>query len=569
MASKSLTTTFKMKTGTGVLFTLLALFSVVLASCGGGGTTPGATTQQGGSSNSVLTVVPSPIGDFTDNFSPYSPNPNYGSEGMLYETLLFFNQEDGSVKPWLAQSYQFSSDAKSVTFNLRQGVKWSDGQPFTSDDVVFTFNMLHQYPTADSHGLWNYITNVTAPDANTVTVTFNKPYTPILWYLGGQTWIVSKHQWSSVGDPSKYDDTKPIGTGPFLMKSFTPQLMDYVKNPNYWQPGKPEVSEIRYPSFNSNTSAELLLSRNEVDWTGLFTPNIEKTFVSRDPSHNHYWFPPNNVVMLYLNLSKSPFNMLPVRQAISDAVDRSQMSTVAESGYEPVASPTALVLPANKTFLDSQYASMSFSMDVNKANQLMQSAGFTKGSDGIYVGKDGKPLSFKLNVVTGWTDWVTDCQIMANNLKAIGINVTVNAIAQNAYVSALQTGNYDMAISWTNPGPTPFYLYNSLLNSSYVLPVGQTSPSNWGRWKDPTTDQLLQQYATSSDASVQQQALAGLQKIMVEQMPAIPLVEGATWYEYNSSRFTGWPDASNPYAMPSPYTFPDAEIVALNLKPVA
>src|SRR5712692_9670855 len=76
--------------------------------------------------------------------------------------------------------------------------------------------------------------------------------------------------------PSKFTNPNPVGTGPFTLKAFTPQLIDLAKNPNYWQPGKPVVSEIRYPSFNSNTSAELLLSRGEVDWTGLFTPNVQK-----------------------------------------------------------------------------------------------------------------------------------------------------------------------------------------------------------------------------------------------------------------------------------------------------
>jgi peptide/nickel transport system substrate-binding protein len=371
-----------------------------------------------------------------------------------------------------------------------------------------------------------------------------------------------------VGDPTKYTNTTPVGTGPYTLKSFTPQLIDLARNTHYWG-GNVPVAEIRYPSFDSNTSAELLLSRNEVDWTGLFTPNINQTFVNRDPSHNHYWFPPSNVVMLYLNLAKSPFNQLAVRQAISDAIDRSQLDKVGESGYEPVASPTALVLPANQSFLDSQYANTSFSLDVAKANQLLQSAGFTKGSDGIYVDKSGKKLSFNLNVVTGWTDWVTDCQIMAQDLKAIGINATVNALSYNAYYSALSTGTFDMAISWTNPGPTPYYLYQSLLNSTNTAPVGKAAASNFERWSDATTDNLLKQYATSTDSSTQQQALNGIQQIMVNQLPAIPLVDGATWYEYNTSRFTGWPDANNTYAVPSPYTFPDAEIVVLHLKPVA
>jgi peptide/nickel transport system substrate-binding protein len=542
-----------------VVFSLLALLTLVLAACGQG---TGATTQK----NSVLNIVPSPKGDFTNGFSPYSSSANYGSQGMMYETLLFFDSLNGSITPWLAQSYQVSSDAKSITFHLRQGVKWSDGQPFTADDVVFTLQDLKQYPTADSNNLWQTIQSVQATDQSTVVVTLSKASSPILWYLGGQTWMLPKHLWSSVGDPTKYADDQPVGTGPFMLKSFAPQLIDLKKNPNYWQPGKPQVSEIRYPSFDSNTSAQLLLSSGGVDWTGLFTPNIQSTYVSRDAAHNHYWFPPNNIVMLYLNTAKAPFNQLAVREAISGSVDRQQLYKVGESGYEPPANPTGLVLPSNQSFLNSNYSSLSYSVDTAKSTQLMDGAGFTKGSDGIYVDKSGKKLSFTIDVVTGWTDWVTDCQIIASDLKAIGIDATVNALSFNAYFSALQMGNYDMAVSWTNPGPTPYYLYNSLLNSQNTAAIGKTASSNFERWSDSTTDQLLSQYATSADPSVQKQAIDGLQKVMVEQMPSIPLVFGATWNEYSSAKFTGWPSASNPYAAPAPFNFPDSEVVVLNLK---
>lgn len=542
-----------------VVFSLLALLTLVLAACGQG---TGATTQK----NSVLNIVPSPKGDFTNGFSPYSSSANYGSQGMMYETLLFFDSLNGSITPWLAQSYQVSSDAKSITFHLRQGVKWSDGQPFTADDVVFTLQDLKQYPTADSNNLWQTIQSVQATDQSTVVVTLSKASSPILWYLGGQTWMLPKHLWSSVGDPTKYADDQPVGTGPFMLKSFAPQLIDLKKNPNYWQPGKPQVSEIRYPSFDSNTSAQLLLSSGGVDWTGLFTPNIQSTYVSRDTAHNHYWFPPNNIVMLYLNTAKAPFNQLAVREAISGSIDRQQLYKVGESGYEPPANPTGLVLPSNQSFLNSNYSSLSYSVDTAKSTQLMDGAGFTKGSDGIYVDKSGKKLSFTIDVVTGWTDWVTDCQIIATDLKAIGIDATVNALSFNAYFSALQMGNYDMAVSWTNPGPTPYYLYNSLLNSQNTAAIGKTASSNFERWSDSTTDQLLSQYSTSADPSVQKQAIDGLQKVMVEQMPSIPLVFGATWNEYSSAKFTGWPSASNPYAAPAPFNFPDSEVVVLNLK---
>lgn len=552
------------KRTTAVWLSLLAIMSIVLAACGQGGSTPSST-----STNHVLTIVPSPEGDFTESFSPYSSSADYGSKGMIYETLLFFDSLNGSVTDWLASSYQISSDAKTITFNLRQGVKWSDGQPFTADDVVFTLNMLKQYPGADTNGLWQVLQNVTEPDQNTVVVTLKTAFTPILWYLAGQTYIVPKHLWANVGDPTKYIDSNPVGTGPFTLKSFTPQLIDLVKNPNYWQPGKPQVDEIRYPSFDSNTSAQLLLSQGSVSWTGLFTPNIQQTYVNRDPATNHYWFPPNNIVMLYLNTAKAPFNQVAVREAISDAIDRQQLYQVGESGYEPPASPTGLVLPSNKSFEDSAYANTSFSVNTAQANQLLSGAGFTKDSNGIYTDKTGKELSFSIDVVTGWTDWVTDCQIMATDLKAIGISATVNAISYNSYYSALQMGSYDMAISWTNPGPTPFYLYNSLLNSTNTAPVGKAAASNFERWSDSKTDQALQQIATSTDPTVQQQAYDTLQQIMVTQIPAIPLVFGATWNEYSTKDFTGWPSASNPYAAPAPFDYPDSEVVVLNLKPVA
>jgi len=544
------------KVGTGMfLCSCLVIFGMLLAACGGGSTSTQPSSSTGAKST-VLTVNTSITGTYTRTFSPFGTNPNPGARGLVYETLLYFNAINGNVTPWLASSYKFSDDAKSLTFTLRQGVKWSDGQAFSSDDVLFTLNMIKQYPAADANGLWTYIDSVTAPDANTVTLTLKQPYTPIVWRVGGQTYIVSKHLWSSVGDPTKYADANPVGTGPYLVNQFSPQLVDYKKNPNYWQPGKPAVTEVKYPAFNSNTNSELLMDQGQFDWSGIFTPNIEKTFVSRDPAHYHYWFPSAAPVMLYLNLTKAPFNQLPVRQAISSALDRQKMYQVAESGYEPVASPTGLVLPNNSAYLDPQYSNTTFTQDTAKAKQLIQSA----------TGVSGK--TFNLNVVTGWTDWVTICQIVAANLKDLGMNVTVNPISYDSYVADLQNGNFDMAISWTNPGPTPYYLFDTLLNSKYTAAVGQKANSNWQRWKDAETDQLLNQYATSTDQTKQKQAIYGLEKIMVDSLPSIPLVYGATWYEYTTTHFTGWPDKDNPYATPSPYTYPDAEVVILNLKPV-
>ncbi len=560
----SLSSAFKTRTRTGgVLLSLLVILALALAACGSGSSSNNSTSQ-----NSVLTLSVGPNGAFSENFNPFvvaSVNP--GARGMIFETLLFFNSMDGSIHPWLASSYQFSSDARSITFHLQSNVKWSDGKPFSSADVVYTLNALKQYPALDTSGLWNYINTVSAPDASTVTVTLKQAYTPILWYLGGQTWIVPQHQWSTAGDLSKFTNPNPVGTGPFTLKSFSSQLIDLVKNPNYWQPGLPKVSELRYPAYNTNTTAELQLDQGNLDWIGLFTPNVQQTYVSRNPSTNHYWFPPTSLVMFYMNLTKSPFNNLAVRQAISMAINRQQLTTTGESGYEPPASPTGLILPNQQKYLNPAYSGTSFSVDTNKANQLLTSAGFTKGSNGIYVDRSGKQLSFNLDVVTGWTDWVTDCQIIASSLKTIGMNVNVNAISYNAYYSALQLGNFDTAISWTSTGPSPFFTLDALLDSKYTAPVGQSAPTNWERWKNSTTDSLLNQYASTTNTNAQTQAMYGIEKIMVEQVPAIPLVYGANWNEFSTAKFTGWPSSSNPYAMPAPFQYPDSEIVVLHLQP--
>ena len=113
------------------------------------------------------------------------------------------------------------------------------------------------------------------------------------------------------------------------------------------------MPEIRFPAFNGNTTAEPAMNTDQTDWNGLFTPDVNKTFVQRDPAHNHFKFPPSDPLILFMNLTRAPFNQLPVRQAINLAIDRSKISTVGESGYEPVAHPTGLILPAminNSTF---------------------------------------------------------------------------------------------------------------------------------------------------------------------------------------------------------------------------
>src|SRR5947209_731166 len=166
-----------------MFLSLLLLLTLVLVACGGGGSN-NTTTHHKAQHPNFLTLLANEQDAYTQNFNPYSPGVISGTQGLIYETLLYVNRLDGKVTPWLASSYSLASDAQSITFTLRQGVVWSDGQPFTSADVVFTLNLLLKNSSVDLTGIGAVVKSVTAPDSSTVLVTLNKPFNPIVWILG-------------------------------------------------------------------------------------------------------------------------------------------------------------------------------------------------------------------------------------------------------------------------------------------------------------------------------------------------------------------------------------------------
>src|SRR6266852_6409727 len=229
---------------TGALFTFLVIFTMLLSACGGG------NAQNNQANSKTILKIATQSYDFAQaGFNPYNGHPNAGVLGLVYETLYFVNVNDGSFTPMLATDYKWNSDNTQVTFTMRQNVKWNDNQPFTSDDVVFTFNTLKQYPAADSSGVWTYLSDVSAPDANTVVMTFQKAYPPALVTIAGHVYIIPKHIYASVGDPTKYLTDKPVGTGPFNLTRYQTDVAVYDKNPSYWQVDQVKVDEVRFPEY--------------------------------------------------------------------------------------------------------------------------------------------------------------------------------------------------------------------------------------------------------------------------------------------------------------------------------
>jgi peptide/nickel transport system substrate-binding protein len=554
-------------------FSLLLVLGLMLAACGSNGTTtttPRATTLR------ILSAPGQPNPDLFNPFFNTNQGGDYGAQGLLYEELYFTNLYTGQSSPWLATSYSYSSDLTQLTFKLRSGVKWNDGQAFTSSDVVFTFNLMQQNPALDQGSLWaTILKSVAAPDSSTVVFTLQHADSTALFRIGDQVFIVPQHSWSTIsGDPAKFaNDNKPVGTGPYLLKSFSADLVTYTVNPSYWGT-KPQVQTIQIPSIKDNTTAITDMVQGQLDWAGIgWSPDNDAVYSAKDPQHNHDWFAASNTVMLYLNLQKAPFSNLLVRKAISAAIDRSQLPQgVAQ--YAQVANPTGIIIPTDTNWISSQYQSMAFESGQSKVDSYLTQAGFKKGSDGFYHDASGKVLSMSVDVVAGWNDWDQDVQFIVNDLNKAGIKATMNSESgYTPYYTAITSGAYDAAISWTNSGPNPYYAYLALLDSANAAPKLAVG-TNFERWDAATsngfsakTDQLLAQFQSSSDASAQMQAIQGIEDIMVSQLPVIPLTVNVYWDEYTTTHFTGWPTAANPYDSGAPYTMPDEENVILHLAP--
>lgn len=541
-------------------FTLLFLIALTVAACGNAG-----TNNQSTSKKATLTIGAQTSDITQSGFNPYNPNPNVGVVGLVYEPLFFNNINDGQYTPLLGQSYQWNSGGTEVTVKLRSGVQWSDGQPFSADDVLYTFNAIKQNKAADLNGDWGVLSNVSAPDANTVIFTFSKPNVPAFWLIGSQTFIIPKHIFSTTSDITKYQNDKPVGTGPFTLLRYTNQVSVYEKNPHYWNASAVKVDEVRYPVFKGNDAFKLALPSGEIDWAGYFESDLQTAFVAKDPAHNFYYMAPVDLFGIFINRTKNPLlGDVAVRKAISAALDRNAISQQAEAGLAPAVTQTGILPSAEQQWLSPQYKSLSTSPDVAQATQVLQAAGYTKGSEGIYQ-KNGKPLSFELISVAEYSDWNQMAQIIQGNLKDAGIKITIKEMTESQYLDFRSSNQpYELMISGVGGGPNPWYLFNGHLSASSIPPNGRNSSN----WNDPQTQSLLQQFTATSDPATQKNIIYKLEDIMVNQVPDIPVIAGPRWFEYRTTHFTGWPTKSNPYAAGAPYMgFDTAEIIR-HLQPV-
>jgi len=503
------------------------------------------------------------------SFNPFNPSSSPYSVGVTYETLSFVNSlQSGKTSPWLASSYAWSNSNKTLTFTIRDGIKWTDGTAFTPADVVYTFNLIKKYPALDVNSVWSVLSSVKASGSNQVVFNFSQSSVPYLYYIAGQVPIVSQSVWSKIANPVTDPIKNPIGTGGYIMTKCTPQNIQWTNNLNYWQTGKAVVKTVNMPAFLSNDTCNQYLATGQSQWGSQFIPSIDSYYVKKKAG-NTYWFPPVANVAIFPNLTVAPLNDVAVRKAISYGINRTLVNSIGEYGYEPPANQTGVVTPTFTSWSSSAAtASAGSSYDPAKAESILKADGYVKDSKGIYA-KGGKELALTLATNGGYSDWVAAMQVVSTQLAKVGIKITVSPQASNTFYNNLYEGKYQLAYNAEGGGPTPFYEFRQWLYSKNSAAIGQSATSNWERFNSPATDALLDQYTSTTSASDQHAIVNKLQQLLVDQVPVIPVLEEVDWFQYNSKAFTGYPTASNPYAQPGLYNTPDWGYVLDNLKPGA
>lgn len=505
-------------------------------------------------------------GPYVQNFNPFGPEPyalSAYAHSLVYEPLYIVDDAQFKQHPWLATSYGWSKDLKTLTFVIRKGVRWSDGQPMTARDVYYTLAILPKTcPTCDQAGVLAKPAVRVTMQGDTVSLRFPTVDTTRLQAVGDVV-TVPEHIWSKVKNPAPWADPNPVGTGPYTqIRNFSSASFDGYKNPYYWRKANMPPA-VRIVGFTSADSGNLAVEAGQVDWAYSLLPKVQQVFVARNPGYFHYFLstvqPPNFV---YVNDSKYPFSIPALRQALSMAIDRSIISRNADFGYFPPSDPTGMAhlfpqwVPASMHKYDylTQY-------NPARARAVLGKAGFT-WKNGQLIDPRGKPVSFPVlcSSAPGATSpGVAECNIFIPEWKAIGVNATMQVATFNTLNDALDKGTFDAIDAWPCAfGDSPWRYFYFLTYGWTKLGTFPPTCANYARWHDAAwakMQTLIAQSQQTTDKATLRHLTDQMEQLWIDNMPAIPLTIDAVLALYNTKNYTGFPTAADNYAYPWPFGF--------------
>jgi peptide/nickel transport system substrate-binding protein len=483
--------------------TVLAVMTLAACSSGGGGsanggqTNPAGTPQRGG----TLTFA---IDSYPQDMNPYSPtadNISIAVFGAWWEFLVRPTQNGTGYEPRLASSYAVSPDNKTYTFNLRKGVKFSDGTPMTAADVMFSLHRAFTDPGSQIAFVGSKIASMTAPNPHTVVIKLKASWPYLLADLSGFNAAILPMKLIKK-EGYKAFLAHPVGTGPFMLSSTSPGVsITVVRNPYYWEKGRPYLNKIIFHVVQADTARATAVLGGQA--TLAEDPPLDQLAgLKSNSAVKVYAFPSTLVELVALNVRKAPLNNEKVREAISLAVDRAGIVHAGLFGYGAPAT-TFLVGPAAQTFQNTSLNLYPFNLA--KAKALLKQSG-------VHL-----PLHLQFGVSQGLAQQAI-ATVMQADLAKIGIHLSV---LQRDFVSnenALDSGNFTMnSTFWGNfigdPSEQPlFWIDPAFCCAAYFT-----------GFKDPAAIALAHRAVNATSAAAARPLFDQVQRSVALTAHAIPL----------------------------------------------
>ena len=429
--------------------------------------------------------------------------------GQIYNGLVKYDKNLNIVGD-LAESFDIAKDGLTITFHLRHGVKWHDGVPFTSRDVLYTYKVTidPKTPTAYAED-FKQVRNISVPDDHTVKVTYDKPFAPALasWSSG----ILPAHLLEGQDITKSPLARKPVGTGPYRFKEWIAgQKIVLEFNPDYFE-GRPYIDHYVYRIIPDTSTMYMELKAGAVDTMTLTPVQYARQTTSREftSRFNKYRYPSSGYVYMGYNLRHPLFGDKRIRQAITAAIDKDELIHGVLFGMGQKA--VGPIIPGrwayNPNVRDILYNPVH-------ASELLAQAGWRKkNSDGILV-KDGKPFSFTILTNQGNQQRLLTAQIVQQRLKHVGIDVKIRIVEWATFLKEfVDKGRFEVVmLGWsTSPDPDMYDVWHS----------SKTNPGelNFIGFKNNEVDRLLVEGRGTFDIEKRKKAYFRIQDILAEEQP--------------------------------------------------
>lgn len=513
------------------------------------------------------------VGIGSTNFDSLNPTvgqvvPDYDVWNLQYATVTDKAAEDFATIPGLAESWEASSDGKTYTYTLREGLEWSDGTPLTADDVVFTIN------TAREEEWLNYdsvVTNLTAKalDERTVEVTSSVP-DPKLPTM--DVYILPEHIWGELDDASKYDGLDGVGSGPFTLDEWKRgQYVRLLANPTHWA-GKPAIDEIIFRIFNNQDAMVAALEKGEIDAAHNIPSNAfarleaAEGIVAVQGEQGGF----DEIAINGGDGLKEPHPALldrNVRVAIAHAIDK---QTLVERVYEGIGKAAEALSPsASPEWTPEIPEEKRFDFDLDKANAILDDAGYddTDG-DGIReMPGGGQALDFTFYVRSESEVSPPVAEFVAGWLKEIGIKITQRPTNNDQLLTIVGKGEYDLFqwgwVPYVDPDPQLSYFTCDQISSD---PEDPTNYWNDANYCDPEYDRLYEQQKVELDRERRVEIVHEMLERFYDSAVYIVYTVTPDLQAYRTDRFEGW--LRQP-AEVGPVVFSNSSPTYANLTPIA